>query len=189
MTWVLPFVLLLTWMLPFILLHDVDDAHFFAVSGNAEVYIIYSRGTAAMFLSPYILHVSPFSFRTRAPPAVLTSPKWCPRVTTVACRAGCGHRRHPAGVAKTGTTLHVRGPTARSRGPLQGKRPLTVKFRRARPNNRPPARNHGRPHWRRSRSSGQVRKRASSPLTPMLASTSPLQARRSVTGWPPHPRQ
>ena len=69
--WMLPFMLLLGWVLPFILLLDMDDALYLAGSGNTYINTTYVRGTAAIFLPPYILHAASAPFRPHAPPSSL----------------------------------------------------------------------------------------------------------------------
>ena len=92
-----PFTMLWMSTLPFyaavgvgaaLLLLDMDQALYLAVCGNIDIYTTYRRGTAAIFLPPYILDASNPPFRPDAPPTSLTSPKWCRLVTKLRYRAG-----------------------------------------------------------------------------------------------------
>ena len=171
-----PLYCCLTWTILFILLFV-----------GTHILKHHSRGTAATFFSPYILDASSAPFQPHVLPPSLTFPKWCPRVTKLGYRVGCGRLLAPVAVGTTRTTLRAPDLTTRSRGTLPGRRILTVALLQLRPSMYPEARIHQRPNWTEARRRG--RKRSCPPLAQRQARINPCHVQQNASSWPPHARQ
>ena len=178
-------------VLPFILLLDGNEALYLAVCGNTCINTAFSRGTAAIFQSPYILDASYPLVPTPPPPLCCPLPrqKWCRPVTKLLRRAGCVPMGAPAGAAPTRPALHARDPKTRSRRTFRRERLRAAELQTFHSSIHPPARNNGRLRGRRSRKIGRRRRRCNLPWTRGFVSASLRQARRRFIGGALRARQ